>query len=80
MDRLSKKVIDAMSDTRFPVVSFVHDLHREPLDTQEIFVYMFLRYAGFMADNYREGRLHPDFLTLGEWCDSLVASMDEHVT
>ena len=76
MDRLSKKVIDALSDARFPTVTFVHDIHREPIDTQEMFIYAFLRYADFMAKEYNMGRLHPDFYAIGSWCSELIHNME----
>jgi hypothetical protein len=72
MANLPKKVIDALSDNRFPPVTFVHDLHRESLDTQETFVYVFVQYAAFMSNEYRNNRLHPDFINLGQWCDNFI--------
>jgi len=72
-----KKVINALSDHRFPPQTFAHEMAREPLETQEKFIYSFMRYLELLTSYNRRGWMRGDLAKIAEWCDRLVSNYEE---
>lgn len=76
----SKKIINALSDTRFAPDTFVTGLLREPLDTQEMFIYTFIRYVYTIRSYAEHDMLSDDMTHIKEWCIDLSRWMEKHLT
>lgn len=76
----SKKIIDALSDNRFGPDTFVTGLIREPLDTQEMFIYTFIRYVYTVNSYANHGYLSDDMQHIKEWCANMGRWLEKHLT
>lgn len=76
----AKKIIDALSDNRLAPETIVTNLIREPLDTQEMFIYIFVRYIYAVRSYYEMGLLSEDMENIGKWSKELAEWLENHLT
>lgn len=76
----AKKIIDALSDNRLAPETLVTNLIKEPLDTQEMFIYIFVRYIYAVRSYYEMGLLSEDMENIGNWSKELAEWLENHLT
>ena len=76
----SKKIINAMSDNRFQPETLATNLLRQPLETQEMFIYSFIRYIYAVNSYARMGMLGEEMEHIKSWTQDLAGWFDNHLT
>lgn len=75
-----RKVINALSDSRFAPESLATGLIREPLDTQEMFIYSFIRYIYAINSYASHGLLPDDMSHITSWSGQMAEWFETHLT
>ena len=76
----AKRIIDTFSDNRFPCETVASNLIKQPLDTQEMYIYLFIRYIYLINSYDKYGMLPDEMVNIKNWSKELGRFFDKTLT